>query len=378
MSNSLIPADNTLLLLGVFVAGAYLALLAEQRGPLRGVPAPALIFLAAAVASHTGVLPRAAPFYDLIWEFMVPLAIAMFLIKADLVQIFKRGGRTLVAFALGAAGVVVGAFLGSAVLDLGPEHAKLTGMFSATYIGGSMNFAAVSEAVGFEDRALLSSALAIDNIMGNLCMVLLMALAASRVYQRAFAWRSEMIGVAEPVAVSSAPGAITARDLLATIAVATLVFAAASAIAVSLGQPSYTMLVITVIMTLLATAARRPLARVRGEEAIATVLMYMFIAMVGTGMDVSSLFGSAPGMFLMVLIMFLTHLLFVFGVGYFLKMNYAELVVASLACITGPPIVAALAVAYRWHGLLVPGVLAGILGYVSGNFIGVAIFRLLS
>ena len=53
------------------------------------------------------------------------------------------------------------------------------------------------------------------------------------------------------------------------------------------------------------------------------------------------------------------------------------MVTASLACIAGPPIAAAIAILFKWRNLVAPGILTGILGYVLGNFAGVGLFTLL-
>src|SRR3546814_11920195 len=64
--------------------------------------------------------------------------------------------RTLVAFLFGTVGVVVGAWLGARLLDLGPFGAEYAAVFGATYVGGSINFAAAAEAVGFRDPTALA------------------------------------------------------------------------------------------------------------------------------------------------------------------------------------------------------------------------------
>lgn len=375
---SLIPADNVVLLLGLFAGAALWAVTAEKKGPLKGMPGPALIFLAAALATQAQILPRESPFYDTIWRVMVPMAIAMFLLKADIVEIIQRGGRTLIGFAFGTVGVILGAFIAAAVLNAGPEEAKLAAVFSATYIGGSMNFAAVAEAVQFEDRGLLASALAIDNVLGTLCIVFLMYMASWKVLQRGFHWRSDEIFHTPTAAELAGDRVMTVSDLFATVAIAAIACAAASAIMSAVGYPSYSMLAITVIMTLIGTFGKKYVAGIRGEDVLAMGLMYMFIAMVGTGIDFQAMFSAAPGLFLMVLIIFVTHFIFMFAAAYVFKLNYAEIIIASLACITGPPVVAAVAIAFKWNNLLAPGVLTGVLGYIIGNFIGLGIFWVLT
>lgn len=363
-----------MLLLGLFAAGALWAVISERSGPLKGAPGPALIFLAAALATQVNILPRESEFYDTIWRVMVPLAIAMFLIKADIVEIIRRGGRVLLGFAVGTVGVIVGVFIAAAVLQLGPEEAKLAGVFSATYIGGSMNFAAVAEAVRFEDRSLLASALAIDNVLGTLCIVFLMYMGSWGFLQRGFAWRAETIFHTPTEAELAGDRVMSLPHLFAAVAISAIACAAASAIMTAVGHPSYSMLAITVIMTTIGTFGKKFVARIKGEDVLAMGLMYMFIAMVGTGVNFQAMFSAAPGLFLMVLIIFLTHFVFMFAAAYVFKLNYAEIIIASLACITGPPVVAAVAIAFKWDNLLAPGVLTGVLGYIIGNFIGLGIF----
>ena len=137
------------------------------------------------------------------------------------------------------------------------------------------------------------------------------------------------------------------------------------------------MLVLTVIVTVLATLGRSVLAGLKGEDVLAMMFMYLFFAIIGAGADLGEMLQAAPGMFVMVGCIFVVHALAVLAVGRLLKLNYAEMVTASLACIAGPPIAAAIAILFKWRNLVAPGILTGILGYVLGNFAGVGLFTLL-
>ena len=92
MSAPIISGDNAMLLFGLFAGTILCGVVMEKRGPLKGLPAPAFIFITAALATQVSILPREAGFYDLIWRYMVPLGIAIFLIRADLIEIVTRGG----------------------------------------------------------------------------------------------------------------------------------------------------------------------------------------------------------------------------------------------------------------------------------------------
>ena len=67
------------------------------------------------------------------------------------------------------------------------------------------------------------------------------------------------------------------------------------------------------------------------------------------------------------------HMVVLFGLGKALKLDLAELAMASAVCIGGPSSAAALASAKGWRDLLIPGVLAGSFGYAIGSFIGITV-----
>ena len=106
----------------------------------------------------------------------MPIAIPLPLFESDLRQIVRESGPTLIAFVIGGAAVVAGAIIGVSFLDLGPAEAELAGIFTGSYIGGSLNFAAVAEASGMQDGSMLAAAIAADNVVTNLHFLLIIFL----------------------------------------------------------------------------------------------------------------------------------------------------------------------------------------------------------
>ena len=373
----MIAADNIFGLLAILLALSATAAALEGTAVGKRISGVGIILLTAIAAAHFGIIPRSAPLYGGIWSYLVPLSIAMFLIKADLIKVFREGGRVLIGFVAGMAGTAVGAVIAASFLNLGPDEAKLAAVFSATYTGGSLNFVAVAEAVKLDDASQLAAALAIDNIIGVGFIIMMNLAAAWSVFHRLFPWRAELIfdGPSAPVETQAAP--LQLANLLTALAAAAIVVALSQWMAAALGLESYSLLFITVLMTALATLGRRYFAKLQGEDVIAMIFMYLFFAIIGAGADINAMLSAAPGLFIMVGVIFATHLIFLFAAGAIFKLNYAELVVASLACIAGPPIAAAIAILLKWRNLVAPGVLTGILGYVLGNFVGLAIFTLL-
>lgn len=375
-ATSLIPADNAFALLAVFFAMTAIGATLEKTKVGQRVSGVMIVIAIAIALANFHVIPASAPTYDVIWTYLVPLAIALFLVRADLVSIVVEGGRTLIGFLFGGVGVVVGAWLGAKLLNLGPHEAEYAGVFSATYVGGSLNFAAVAEAIGFRDPTALAAGVAIDNVVGLGYVLLVGAAASWSLFKSHFAWRAERLTEAagDDDTVERAP---TVIDLALALGLATLACALGTAIAEALNQPSYGILYITVLMVAIATLGRRWLKSIAGPELAATLFMYLFFALLGAGADLSAMLGAAPALFAYVLIIFAVHIVFILAGARLCRLNHAEIVIASTACIGGPPIAIAFAVLFGWRRLAVPAVATGVLGYVLGNFVGIGLFELL-
>src|SRR3546814_19828647 len=66
--------------------------------------------------------------------------------------------------------------------------------------------------------------------------------------------------------------------------------------------------------------------------------MYLFFALLGAGADIGAMLGAAPVLFLYVAIIFAVHVVFILVGASICRLNYAAHVIASTACIGGPPI----------------------------------------
>jgi len=373
----LISQGNVFGLLAVFLVISAAAVTLEKTPVGKQVSGVGLLLIGTIFAANLGIIPHSAPVYGTIWTYLVPIAIALFLLKADLLKIFREGGRVLLAFALGTMGVLGGTLLGASLLDLGPGGPEIAAVFSATYVGGSLNFVAVAEAIGFTDNSRLAAALAIDNILGVGFILAMNLLATWPALHRRYPWRSDSIYEEPDNDNVTGQTDISLKSILVSLAIATTIVAISMALADQLGIGSYSLLLVTTFSALVATLGRHRISRLRGEDLIAMLFMYMFFAIIGAGTDLKALFDTAPEYFLLVSIILAGNLLITFIAGWFLKLNYAELIVACLACIGGPPVAAALAIMMKWRNLVVPGILTGVLGYIVGNFVGIAVFRVL-
>ncbi len=391
--SSLVPADNVLAVTGLLFAVVAVSLYLEGRFKwAQTISAALMALLGGLVLSNTGVLPFTSPAYAFVNDHFILVAIPLILFKADLRVILAQGGRTLLAFLIAAAGIVAGAVIAFSLFDV-PESAKYAGMLVGGYTGGGLNFVAVTQAVGMDDPDLRTAALAAESLVGISYLFVLALLPTLAVIRR---WlpirgpelrRPEGEAAKDPAPPSGeevtedAAGGIGVDWLLhmsAGIALSLLICAGGVWLAALAGEPRYAVLGVTALAVLTANVAPRTMARLKGDQELGMLLLYVFFVVYAAGADVRSLLGAAALMVTYAVVVILVQVVFSAVGARVFRFSYAEILTASNACVLGPPTAAALAAGRGWHGLVTPGVLTGVFGYVVGNFLGVSVFAWLS
>lgn len=378
--SSLIQPDQDFAVWAVLLGLAAFGFLSERYPLGRKYSGVMLLITLAILLSNLRIIPTSAPAYDIVWQYLVPIAIPLLLFQADLKRIFQEAGATLIAFIIGSAAVVAGVMVAITLIDLGSESPKLAGIFTGTYIGGSLNFAAVAEATRFDNDSVLTAAVAADNVITNLHMLVIIFLPGVARFASWFPARGTHAAVLQERMTEDNVHRIANLDVVGLLAALMLAFALAAigtGVTATLGRPEYAILLTTALALLVATFGRKLVSGLSGYTEAGNVLMFIFLATIGASADVWLLVEIAPILFLFALIIVTVHLALIFSIGRLLKLDLAEICIASAVCIGGPASAPAIASAKGWHDLVIPGVLAGSFGYASGSFIGVTVFELL-
>jgi uncharacterized membrane protein len=127
-----------------------------------------------------------------------------------------------------------------------------------------------------------------------------------------------------------------------------------------------------------ANFAKPVLQYVSSEFEVGTLFMYVFFVAIGAGANLADVLGAALPILLFIVVMVVVHLLLLVIAGKLLKLDLAEVMIASNACILGPAPAAALAASKGWQPLIAPGILVGMFGYAIATFIGIALAALLA
>ena len=375
---SLISSDNSFAVAAGLFCIVFLGLLAERTDLGRKVTAPLIALAGGMLLANIRVLPFESPAYGFVVSYLVPLSIPLLLLNADLKKIFRETGPTLVAFLGGALGTVVGAATGYLLIDVGPETYKIVGVLAATFIGGSFNFVAVSQALTIEDSTLVASAAAAQGVVAIVYLSLLIAAPSIPLMQRAFRpARNPSTGQADSSNDLLGGDGPTSVEVPACMAFSLVVCAVSYGVAGLLGVPQFAILFITVITVAVASLAPGFTKNMKGGAGIGLLLVYVFIAGVGAQSNVWLLAGTAPALVGFLALLLTVHAIAVLLVGRLFNLTLPEVLIGSNACALGATTAAAVAAGKRWYDLVTPGILSGILGYVIANFIGVALATLL-
>ncbi len=377
MTTPLIPPSDAWTLWAVLALAAWGGIRLEQTGLGRRVSGAVSTMLITFALSNLRVIPADAPTYGVVWSFLVPLAIPLLLLRADLRRILREAGPPLVAFAAGGVGTVLGTVLATLLLDLGPEEHKLAGVFCATYIGGSINYAGAAEALGLRDGTLLSAGVAADNLMMTVYFMVLFALPSWPWLRRQFRQRVKEGAVAGAMG-GAGGGSVTISTATAALALSAGACAVGFWFQGVVGIKGAGILALTALTVTAATVAPAVMGRLARAEVIGMVLMQVFFAVIGASANIGMVLRVGPVLFLFAAVILSVHLAAVLLAARLFRLDLAEAVIASNANMGGPTTAAAMAAGRRWPGLVVPAILCGTLGYASATFIGVAVGKLLA
>ncbi|MBW8331107.1 MAG: DUF819 family protein [Prolixibacteraceae bacterium] len=387
---SLITPENHLVLFAVIVAAAALGIWSEHKKWLGNISGILVTMILMSILSMTGIVPVASnpklkiEVYDLIFNYFIPLSIPLMLMGSNVMRIIREGGKLLVAFLIGALGVVLGSFVAFYFIDLGADSGNAAGVITATLIGGSMNFIATGEILNFSTHPLFSATIAVDNFAANAYILMLFAIPSFKFLARFF--MKPKIENLETTANNQNEESypITIERIALSMLIAAVIAGVGSLISPAIqylfsSKMSMNILIVTVLSVLIANILPKKLKKLEDTAfAIGLWMMYIFLAAIGASTNLSDMLHVGPAVLGFYIIILFFHLIFMVSLARIFKLDVYEVIIASAANIMGPSVAAPMAASLGQKKLITPGILVGILGYVIGTFIGVSIAVMLS
>jgi uncharacterized membrane protein len=375
----LIAADNVFAMGAILLGLAYLGFWIDNHPIGKKTSGVVWVLVAAMLLSNLKITPLTSPAYNFVGAYMVSLAIPLLLFKADIRKIFRESGKVIITFIIASAATVIGAVAGFFLMDLGEIGPKVAGVYTGGYVGGAVNFLAVSQVVEMSESEF-TLAISASSVVSILALMMLIALPSIR-------WVVKFIPTSFVDAIpehekdalrESERAKVYLRHLTGALALSFAICAVSAAIGEFIGRPHYTILFVTIFTIVIANLFPRAMDGLEGEFELGMIFMYIFFAMVGSSTNATAFIGSAMNLFVYGMLIIIVHLTILLAVARLLKVDLAEAIVASGAALVGPAPTAAIAISQGWRTLVTPGIMCGIFGYVIGTFVGVTVSAFLS
>ena len=388
MMNPLIAADQHFLVLMMVFAAAAFGIWSEHKKWFGKVSGILVTMISMSLLAMAGVVPVGSgtnvpvAVYDMVFDYFIPISIPLLLLSSNIVKIIRESGKLLIAFIIGAVGVVIGCFVAYFVIDLGEDAGNTAGVIASTLVGGSINFIATGETLNFSTNPYFSATIAVDNFVANLYVLFLFLVPALGFLARFFAKPKAENGL-EQVKASDTSG-ITMERMAISLFLACTIAAAGIWVSPYIQQVLHTELNLSIlIITILSLAAANLFPkRLKLLEdtafSIGLWMMYAFLAVIGAATNLQEVLKVGPNLLLFYLIIMVFHFLFLLATAKLFKLDVYEVIISSAANIMGPSVAAPMAASLGQKKLVTPGILVGILGYVIGTFVGVSIALILS
>ena len=341
------------------------------------------------IIGNIGLMPEQMPaVQELLSNAMVPLAIPLMLFGCTFNM---KGARSqILALVTGMISVATAVVIGYFIFDRDlPEGAKIGGMLTGVYTGGTINLAALKTMLGVDDGTyiLINS---YDILVSFLYLSFLLAIGI-RLFRKflpnslgAFTAKDEAAIRNEMDKEDRKP----VRSFFTRIGLAytskllglTLVIVGISAGVALLLPSSMFMTIFILMLTTLGIACSfiKKIHNMKYSYDIGMYFIYIFCIVVASMADLSKL-NLAAGMELLgyLLVAVFGSLLLQVIFAKIFRIDSDMMVIASVTFINSPPFVPMMAAAMKNKDVLIPGLTIGVIGYAAGNYLGFLISQLL-
>ena len=360
-----------LVLLACIIAALYLG-----RVPYVKQLSPAMIvIILTAILANIGLIPTssaAPPLYDGIFKYIAPMAIFYLMLSVNLKSLKKAGLPMIGNFFLGALGIMVGVAVAMWAVNgkarIGENYFAVGGMFTGTFIGGSINLNAVALHYNVtKDGSLYAAVTAIDNIMTAIWV--LATIAIPKIMKKLLPTPRQ--GAASD---ESYEHVLSDIETVNPLSIAWLLFIGYGTLLISqtLNQLLPNLPMVIWLTTIALILAQIPVIQgIKGNKLMGMLCVYLFLAVIGAYCDIPTLLKNgdlALTLIEFVLMLVTIHTFFQFGIGYLLKQDWDVMGIASQANLGGSSTCLVCAQSLGRDDLGLAGILVGALGNAVGTY----------
>lgn len=391
--------SNDAVIMGMLavILGAIFITESSQNSALKRfysiIPGLLLCYFVPSLLNSFGIIDASnSNLYFVASRYLLPAALVLLIISADLRKIIGLGPKAVIMFLTGTAGIIIGGPLAILIIDqVSPELVSgdvwrgLTTV-AGSWIGGGANQAAMKEVFEVNDE-LFSAMITVDVICANVWMAILLIMVGRQ--KKVDAWlkadTSSIEELKETVSKyqeeNDRPTTTTDLVKIASIAFgltglahyfADMIAPWISTNAPELAKYSLTsgffwLIVFVTTFALVASCFKSTRSLEHGGASkVGSTFIYILVATIGMQMDVTAIFDN-PGYFFIGIVWLTIHAVLMIAVAKLIRAPLFFMAVGSQANVGGAasaPVVAA-----AFHPALAPvGILMAVLGYALGTY----------
>ena len=357
-----------------------------KKVPFLGKIGPVLLlYILGVIIGNTGIHPEGmGTIQEILSSAMVPLAIPMMLFGCTFR--FKETKEQLKALLTGMAAVVIAVIAGYLIFGKNIEEgAKVGGLLTGVYTGGTINLAALKTMLGVKNETyiLINS---YDMLVSFLYLTFLLTVGI-RLFRKFLPFKPSALTTTEVKDLEmESDGNYKkmftkdgVKEAGKTLGITILICALSGGIALLFPQGAFMVVFILMLTTLgIGCSFIRPIHNLKHSYDLGMYFIYIFCIVVASMADLTSL-DLVGGLHLMGYLLFA-----VFGsltiqaiLARIFKLDADTMVIASVTFINSPPFVPMMVAAMKNKSVLVTGLTLGIIGYAVGNYLGYLMSELL-
>ena len=347
-----------------------------------------LLYILGVIIGNIGIKPEGmSTLQDIMSSAMVPLAIPMMLFGCTFR--LRETKQQLKALVTGLTAVVIAVIIGYLIFGHNiDEGAKIGGMLTGVYTGGTINLAALKTMLGVRNETyiLLNS---YDMLVSFLYLTFLLTIGI-KLFRKFLPFKPDALEHGSYARVikenqenegdySQLFTKAGMKDAGRLLGITLLICAISAGVAMLLPESMFMVIFILMLTTLgLICSFIKPIHNLKHSYNIGMYFIYIFCIVVASMADLTNLNLTGSLNLLAYL------LVVVFGslgiqalLARLFKIDADTMVIASVTFINSPPFVPMMAAAMKNRRVLVTGLTLGIIGYAVGNYLGFLISELL-
>jgi len=360
---------------------ALVIYLCQRFTPLNRLGSVVICYAVGILIGNIGVLPENIfDTQDMLMTLTIPIAIPLIFFSIDIKRWSRLAGKSLLSFAFALVGVVITVCAGYFLFRglVGGEAWKVGGMLIGVYTGGTPNLAAIGTALQI-DPTVYVAAHTSDVAVGAIWFLILITV-LQRVLLKflpAFQSAGGENQSQDEVNFDSYVGIFQRKvilPLLGAFGIAIGIFAVGAGLTFVVPKDYAMVVAILTVSTLgIAFSFVPAVRRIPMTFQFGQYLILIFCLAVSSMADIKELLTTAPAMIGFVAFVYFISVAIHVALSAIARIDADTVIITSVAALYSPPFVPMVASVLKNKEIVVSGVITGIIGWVVGTYLGIAI-----